>query len=194
MRALILLIFAGVTLRLVSCGSSAPAMSVVCLGDPVGCTCDLEPSPSTSAGQVSSCNASVLPDTQCCADPGWPSSGTCNCLTSAIFCGVVPGYEMADDGGAGQAACACSNDPYSEQVIGPTCYANGTTTAGAGLGTCCFFSADTPGSLGVPACVCAAGLHTCGTGGTMVDSCSAASFPAMPETCDQGTTQVASCL
>jgi hypothetical protein len=29
---------------------------------------------------------------------------------------------MAGDGGPGEAACVCSNDPYPEQVIGPTCY------------------------------------------------------------------------
>jgi hypothetical protein len=107
---------------------------------------------------------------------------------------VVPGYETAADGGPGEDACVCSNDPYSEQVIGPTCYANGTTTSGDGLGTCCMFSPDAPGSVGVASCSCEAGLHTCGDGGTVVESCSAASFQATPATCGTGATQVASCL
>jgi hypothetical protein len=193
MRALVLAVLAGLTLGLVACSNPPPAESVVCTSDPVGCTCDLQSS-STAPGQVSSCNPSVFPQTQCCAATGWPSSGTCDCTTSSIFCGVVPGYVMATSGVPGEDACVCSNDPYSEQIIGPTCYANGATAAGAGLGTCCFFSADAPGSLGSAACVCAAGLHTCGTGGTMIDSCSAASFPATPATCGGGTTQVTACL
>jgi hypothetical protein len=193
MRRLFLAILAAIPPGLVACGSSGPSASAVCVAINIGCSCNVQATPAASS-QVSSCNASVLPDAQCCADTGWPSSGGCNCLTSAIFCGVVPGYETAADGGAGEDACVCSSDPYSEQVIGPTCYANGTTTSGAGLGTCCMFPADAPDSLGVASCVCAAGLHTCGAGGAVVDSCSAASFPVTPATCAAGTTQVVSCL
>ena len=72
--------------------------------------------------------------------------------------------------------------------------ANGTTTAGDGRGICCLFSADAPNSLGIPSCSCAAGLHTCGAGGTQVESCSAASIPMTTATCGAGSTQVASCL
>jgi hypothetical protein len=192
MRRLAHALTATAVVALIACGSSAPAESVVCLGVPIGCSCELEAAPQSD--QVSLCNASAFPDSMCCADPRWPSSGTCNCLTSAIFCGVVAGYEPASDGGAGVDACVCSNDPYSTQVIGPTCYANGTTSAADGLGTCCMFSADAPGSLGVAACVCAAGLHTCADGGSVVENCSAGSFPSPPAACDQGTTQVDRCL
>jgi len=176
----------------VACSSSPTTNAPSCLRASVGCTCSLEPP--QSSGTTPTCNDSILPGTQCCADPGWPSSGTCQCLTSAIFCGVVPGYEMAADGGAGKDACVCSNDPYGQQVVGPTCYPNGTTTSGAGLGTCCMFSASTPGSIGGPACVCASGLHTCGTGGVAVGTCSAATFPSTASSCDQGTRQVSKCL
>ncbi|MGO9838790.1 MAG: hypothetical protein ACLP1X_31815 [Polyangiaceae bacterium] len=178
-------------LAIIACGQASSPPGIVCMDLNIGCTCQHEP-PQTS--QVPSCNTSVFPDTVCCAETGWPSSGGCQCLTSAIFCGVVPGYEMAADGGPGEAVCACSNDPYPEQVIGPTCYANGTTTPGEGLGSCCMFSPDAPGSLGIPSCLCSAGLHTCGTGGTPVDGCSAASFPSTPATCGPGETQVTSCL
>jgi hypothetical protein len=183
-------------LLIVACSSSPSAPeSIVCFDVNKGCTCSHQAGGSSS--QTKSCNASVLPDlpdTACCADPGWPSSGSCDCLTSAIFCGVVPGYEQATDGGAGEDACVCSSDPYPQQTIGPTCYSNGTTIPGAGLGTCCMFSANAAGALGVPACLCAAGLHTCGTGGTPVNECSSASFPAPSSSCPHGTTLVASCL
>jgi hypothetical protein len=193
MRPLVLAILAMAGLRLVACSSSAEPAGPDCFTTPVGCSCNVQASPAQSS-QVSSCNTSGYPDTQCCADTGWPSSGSCNCLTSAIFCGVVPGYETAADGGFWEDACVCSNDPYAEQTIGPTCYANGTTTAGDGLGICCLFSADAPDSLGLASCSCAAGLHTCGAGGTQVESCSAASIPMTTATCGAGSTQVASCL
>ena len=49
------------------------------------------------------------------------------------------------------------------------------------------------GSLGMPVCACATGLHSgCADGGTVVQSCSAASFPP-PDTSCMGDTQVASC-
>jgi hypothetical protein len=181
-------------LALLACGSthSAPD-SIVCFDVNSGCTCEHQGS-APSSSQAKSCTADVLPDSTCCADPGWPSSGACDCLTSAIFCGVVPGYEPALDGGAGEDACVCSSDPYPQQTIGPSCYANGTITPGAGLGTCCMFPASAPGALGVPACLCAAGLHTCGAGGTRVDTCGAASFPAPSSKCGQGRAQVSSCL
>ena len=177
-----------------SCSSSPPPTGVHCVQINTGCTCDLQPAGSGQQPQAKSCTESVLPDSQCCADPGWPSSGTCQCLTGAIFCGVVPGYESGADGGPGEDACVCSNDPYPQQAIGPTCYPSGTTTAGSTFGTCCLFSADAPGAFGVPGCVCAAGLHTCGMGGTPVGTCSAANFSTAPPACDQGTTRVSRCL
>jgi hypothetical protein len=193
MRSQMLAMLAVVTLLAPACSSPAAPPRVACFDFPIGCSCSLQTSPAPTE-QTSSCNPSVAPDAQCCAGSGWPSSGTCICETSDIYCGVVPGYEPADDAGPGADACVCSNDPYPEQVIGATCYANGTTTAGGGLGSCCMFPADAPGSLGVATCLCAAGLHTCAAGGVPIDGCSAASFPTAPATCDPGTTQVASCL
>jgi hypothetical protein len=191
MRALLAAITV-MLLLVVACSSPSTPSAPSCQSINVGCMCNHQPPP--PAGGIASCNASVLPQTLCCADSGWPSSGSCLCLTSAIFCGVVPGYETAADGGPGEDACVCSSDPYGQQVVGPTCYSNGTTTSGAGLGTCCMFSADAPGAAGVPACLCAAGIHTCGTGGVAVGMCSAASFPSTAPSCDQGTKQVEKCL
>jgi hypothetical protein len=133
----------------------------------------------------------------CCADARWPSNGQCECVTSGIFCGVVPGYEPGTGGAPGEDACVCGIglDPRSNaQVIGATCNSNGTTTAGPGLGICCMFSGAAPGSLGGLACVCAAGMHTCGTGGVQVTSCSVANFPPPAPGCDQGRTQVVKCM
>ena len=168
---------------------------VVCLAVSNACVCSIEP-PQPSASQTSTCDTSYLPDTTCCAAPGWPSTGNCECVTSAIYCGFVPGYFLGADGGPGADGCVCSVGPEaftgSAQVIGATCYPNLTTDAGPGFGTCCMFPASAAGSLGVPVCACATGLHTCAGGGTVGQSCSAAGFPP-PDTSCAGDTQVASC-
>ena len=163
------------------------------MGEPDACSCSIEPP--QSAAQPATCDTSYLPDTTCCAAPNWPANGDCSCVTSAIFCGFVPGYFRAADGGAGQDGCICSVGPEpitgATQAMGATCYPNATTAAGPGLGTCCMFPASAPGTFGIPLCGCATGLDTC-SGGTPVDSCSAASFPRMDTSCG-GDTLVARC-
>jgi hypothetical protein len=188
--------FVAAGLLVVACSSPAPPVGKPsCFLDADGCVCSLQP-PSSSS--VSSCDPSVVAQARCCADPGWPSSGGCDCLTAAIFCGVVPGYEPGTNGAPGQDACVCSvPDPRGGQTLGGTCYPNGTTTPGAGLGACCMFPPSAPGSLGGAACVCASGLHTCATGGVAVSSCSptTAGFPAPTPGCRQaGSKLVAKCL
>ncbi len=179
------------------CSGSSKKSSdgVVCLAVSNACTCSVEP-PQPGAAQASTCDTSYLPQTTCCAAAGWPSSGNCECVTSAIYCGVVPGYFLAIDGGPGEDGCVCSvgpsPQPNGSQSVGATCYPNGTTTSGPGLGTCCFYPADAPGSLGVPLCACATGLHSCAQGAMQVARCSADSFPALDPSC-HGDTQVASC-
>ena len=167
----------------------------MCFAVSNACTCAIEP-PQPSEPQVSACDTSYLPDTTCCAAPGWPSSGDCSCVTSAIFCGIVPGYFLDPDGGLGEDGCVCSVGPEpfmgATQSMGATCYSNATTTAGPGLGTCCMFPANAAGSLGVDTCACAAGLHTCANGGSPVVSCSAMNFPPADASC-RGDTQVMKC-
>ena len=189
MRAAILGLLAIATVAGSACKGSSPSTAVVCIGPPGACECNLQDpgsEPSTT------CNDHDPPGTVCCADPSWPSSGGCTCVTSSIFCGVVPGYFASGDGGPGEDGCVCSTAPETG-TIGATCYPGGTTTPGNDLGTCCSFGANAPGSLGEPSCACAAGLHTCGSGGTQVATCSASNVTATPTTCDQGTKQVASC-
>lgn len=176
-----------------ACAQSPAPTAPYCQSIPTGCICAVQETPPSSA-EAKTCKGDMLPDMACCADPSWPTSGTCQCLTSSIFCGVVPGYEPAANGQPAMDACVCSNDPVPQQTIGPSCYANGTTSSGPGLGGCCSFSADAPGAAGIPACICAPGIHTCGTGGTPIDSCTPATFPAPPATCTQGTKQVTACL
>jgi hypothetical protein len=185
----------GTCLVVVACSSPAGHRDSACVRETDGCVCSFE---STNSPAVASCDPAVLPQTTCCEDPGWPSSGSCECLTRAAFCGVVSGYEPGTDGGVGEDACVCSIGPdprNNAQAVGATCYSNGTVTPGPGLGGCCMFSGDAPGSLGVPTCLCAGGgLHTCGAGGVAVASCSAADLPAPAVGCDQGTMMVASCM
>jgi hypothetical protein len=166
---------------LAACASANPEPVLSCSSYSAGCVCGLvAPGGMALAGEpsTSECNPTGFPGTSCCADPDWPSQGQCACVSDVVGCGVVPGYTPAVDGGSASDACVCSSDrPDPAQVPGATCYPGGTTTSNNALGTCCFFSASAPGSVGVASCVCAAGLHTC-PNGTEVTSCSAASFPA----------------
>jgi hypothetical protein len=191
MRAAVLGLVTLATLAGSACHGSSSRTAVVCIGPPGACECDLG-DPGPGSAPKTTCDDRDPPGTVCCADPSWPRSGTCVCVTSSIFCGIVPGYFVSNDGGPGEDGCVCSSAPESG-AIGATCYPGATTTPGNELGICCSFSANAPGSLGQPSCACAAGLHTCGAGGTQVASCSASNVPVTAFTCDQGTTQVPSC-
>jgi hypothetical protein len=171
-RALVLL----ATLA-VACSSAKPAETVVvCTPLTDQCTCTAEEPPATKTN--STCSAAAYPGTTCCADSDWPSSGSCLCYASAVYCGIVQ-----DAFTNGEAGCVCSNPPQSaSQAVGATCYPGGTTTSG-GLGICCKFDDGT--------CGCAAGLHTCANG-TEVATCSAANFPTPTSGCS-GQRQVVRC-
>jgi hypothetical protein len=182
-------------LVVVACSSSsAPPNVLVCEALVDNCLCASEPA-GNQPGSVKACNPTAFPGTTCCSDPTWPGSGSCWCDSGAIYCGVVKGYVMTSDAGAGEDACVCSSMPEtgSMQAPGATCYPDGTTTSGSSFGTCCFFPPDAPGALGVAACICAAGIHPCGAGGMSVQSCSATNFPAASPTCPSGSKVVAGC-
>jgi hypothetical protein len=171
------------TLAVLALACTAPAAGptvTVCTALVDQCTCTVQEGPATrDASSSTPCNSTAYPDTTCCADDSWPSSGSCLCYTGSVYCGVVQ-----DAFTSGEAGCVCSSPPQSaSQVIGATCYPGGTTTSSM-LGICCTFTDGT--------CACAAGLHTCESTGTQVATCSAANFPAPTSGCS-GQTQVKSC-
>ena len=192
MRLAALLMLSGAALAGVSCGEPTATTHIVCNGTPGACECDVVSTYQT--GSTSSCSQASIPGALCCAGSEWPSSGSCTCASTDVFCGVVPGYFTGQDGGPRQDGCVCSGDAEigGTQAVGAACYPDGTTTAGDGLGICCSFSADAPGADGAASCSCAAGLHTCGAGGMAVASCSASNVAPVAQSCE-GDTQVSSC-
>jgi hypothetical protein len=135
---------------------------------------------------LASCDQSTLPDTICCADSGWPSSGDCLCATGGLVCGPIAGSWSGNDA-ASENSCACPDGQPVTDGTDATCYPNGTTTAGDGPGTCCLVSVP----YGLHSCTCIASQTGCDPGATEVPDCSAARLS--PQVCAPGTTQVMAC-
>jgi hypothetical protein len=177
------------------CSTPAPLpISMFCGGNGSDCSCSVVEGPSPTPGEPSACNSSAFPDTTCCADPGWPSSGTCACTTNAVACGIVTDFfEPLFDGGP-TSGCACSGagNARSGQVLGATCQPGGWASPPSTVGVCCLYPPDFLGGSGSTSCACGPAF-VCDPRATRVQSCSAANFPApAPITCP-GRTQVAGC-
>ena len=139
------------------------------------------------------CNPTAYPGTTCCADTDWPRSGSCACSTSAIACGIVPGYFQPIFDGGPTAGCVCSpgQDARGAQVLGGTCEPGGWTSPPSTVGVCCHYPASLLGTTD-DACACSPAFN-CEPGSTKVPTCSAANFPSpTPVTCS-GQQSVATC-
>ncbi|NOU34414.1 MAG: hypothetical protein HOO96_41505 [Polyangiaceae bacterium] len=143
-------------------GSSGTANGVNCSVTTDGCRCNPYGSPNSFV-----CDDSAA-DSLCCADSGWPSSGSCSCLKREVKCAISG------------SSCNCSASQFASGSTSTTCYGGGTTTSTASPLKCCLDA-----SAGT--CTCPNYKATCA--GTEVTSCSASSLEPK---CSSGT-QVTAC-
>jgi len=116
------------------------------------------------------CSTANLQDPgTCCAEPGWPASGNCDC--SAFLCYVNSG------GG---------RDCFYQDLGG-----NGVevpTTSATGTACCTWGSGSATGQF----CSCYDSADLC-DGGTLVSACTKDTLPACSSVIDVGYNQVAAC-
>jgi hypothetical protein len=173
-------------------GSTSEQSYAVCSGEGPTCACYASGAP-PQAGDTVACNPAAYPGTICCADTSWPGSGSCECITSAVACGIVPGYfEPAFDGGP-TAGCVCTPgvDARPGQVLGATCEPGGWTSPPSTVGVCCYYPASLVGTVD-DVCACSPSFN-CEPGSTKVATCSAASFVSVPPMTCAGQKAVAAC-
>jgi hypothetical protein len=131
--------------------------------DPDFCMCSSVPSSSSNG---TACSAGWLRDEgACCADPGWPGSGSCIC--SSFLCEVNQG------GGRD-----CFFNGASGILGTPTTSATGAACCLRGQGICSCYDANNVGSC---------------TGFQKVSACTFGTVAPCSDTLSQGDTPVSSC-
>ena len=173
-------------------GSTQASQSVACENGALACSCTIVSA--SQPGQTLACNQAAYPGTTCCADPGWPGSGTCGCSTNEVACGIVQNYFGPLFDGGPTAGCVCSPASYAQrgQVLGAACEPGGWADPASTVGVCCLYPANFPNQYGGATCACGPAFN-CAPGSTKMDSCSAASFPAATPVSCSGGTEVTSC-
>jgi len=142
-----------------------------CQSTTSGCSCSTS-IPSNSA----SCNPAGA---ECCADPGWPSSGSCACTGAVTFtCAVKCANQQCT-------FCRCGPGvtPGSGEQDSTTCEPGGTWTCCAGATSCNCGPGLTCSSNEVSTSICGGTRTTpCLAGTTKVLSCSGVSTtPTCPD-------------
>jgi hypothetical protein len=129
--------------------SSTPMKGVSCAGAGSGCQCAVGP---VTAANSFKCDTNAFPDSACCADSGWPASGSCAC--GPLRCMTGGGF-----------VCYCAyND--SRLTLPPQ-------SACVGANHCC----NTNGSSG-NSCICSNDNITCAADNWIaVASCTSADYP-----------------
>ena len=149
-------------------GSSGSSGSVYCSmssGDPDFCLCE-HIAADSGVGAGGSCSAGSLRDHgACCADPGWPSSGSCQCASFLCEVNQGGGRDCFFNGASG--------------ILGtPTTSASGAACCLRGSGICSCYDANNAGSC---------------DGFQKVSSCSFGVVAPCTDLTTQGEMPVASC-